>query len=130
MAIHCSSRHVLVAAGPGTGKTYTLVERLVALLKAGADPATLWAITFTNRAAEELRARLVARAGRDAEDLFAGTFHAFCLEWLRRERPQLLVVGPAERLRLLHTLFPNRRRKEQQALAKGIERALSRLGGQ
>lgn len=120
VAIHCSSRHVLVAAGPGTGKTYTLVERLVALLKGGADPATLWAITFTNRAAEELRSRLVARAGRDAEDLFIGTFHAFCLEWLRRERPELLVVGPAERLRLLSTLFPGRSRKEHQALATAI----------
>ncbi|MDO9079719.1 MAG: UvrD-helicase domain-containing protein [Desulfuromonadales bacterium] len=120
VAIHCSSRHVLVAAGPGTGKTYTLVERLVALLKAGVDPATLWAITFTNRAADELRQRLVSRAGRDAEDLFVGTFHVFCLEWLRREKPQLLVVGPAERLRLLHSLFPERSSKERQALVKAI----------
>ena len=125
VAIHCSSRHVLVAAGPGTGKTYTLVERLVALLKAGADPTTLWAITFTNRAADDLRARLVARAGRDAEDLFVGTFHAFCLEWLRREKSQLLVVGPAERLRLLQTLFPARRRQEHQALATAISEHFS-----
>lgn len=125
VAIHCSSRHVLVAAGPGTGKTFTLVERLAALLKAGADPATLWAITFTNRAAEELRQRLVARAGRDAEDLFAGTFHAFCLEWLRRERPQLVVVGPDERLRLLQTLFPGRSRKEHKALAAAISEHFS-----
>lgn len=120
VAIHCRSRHVLVAAGPGTGKTYTLVERLAALLQAGADPATIFAITFTNRAAEELRQRLVARAGRDAEDLFAGTFHAFCLEWLRRERPELLVVGPAERLRLLQTLFPERSRKELKGLATAV----------
>ena len=125
VAIHCSSRHVLIAAGPGTGKTYTLVERLAALLKAGADPATLWAITFTNRAAEELRQRLVGRAGRDAEDLFVGTFHAFCLEWLRREEPQLLVVGPAERLRLLQMLFPERRRQEHQALATAISEHFS-----
>jgi len=121
VAIHCSSRHVLVAAGPGTGKTFTLVERLAGLLKAGADPTTLWAITFTNRAAMELRSRLVARAGRDAEDLFVGTFHAFCLEWLRREEPELIVVGPAERSRLLHALFPERSSKERQALTTVID---------
>lgn len=120
VAIHCRSRHVLVAAGPGTGKTYTLVERIATLLRGGADPAALWAITFTNRAAEELRQRLVARAGRDAEDLFAGTFHAFCLEWLRREKPQLLVVGPDERLRLLWTLFPGRSQRELKNLVASI----------
>lgn len=120
VAVHCSSRHVLVAAGPGTGKTFTLIERLAGLLKAGADPATLWTITLTNRAADELRQQLIAQAGRDAEDLFVGTFHAFCLEWLRRDQPQLLIVGPAQRGRLLHTLFPAHSRQERQVLGTVI----------
>lgn len=104
VAIHCSRRHVLVAAGPGTGKTLTLVERLATLLREGVDPATIWAITFTNRAAAEMRERLLVKAGIDAEDVFVGTFHAFCLHWLRRDQPQLAVVGPEERERLLRRL--------------------------
>ena len=59
-AVASGSRHLLVTAGPGTGKTFTLTQRLAALLKAGRDPARMAAITFTVKAADEMRQRLVA----------------------------------------------------------------------
>lgn len=98
---------ILVAAGPGTGKTFTLVSRLAALIGGGsATPERVVAITFTNKAAEEVRERLKAAAGAAAERVFVGTFHGFCLTWLRQEEPDLAVVGEEGRDRILRRLFP------------------------
>ena len=105
-AIGSASRHTLVVAGPGTGKTYTLTARAATLLEAGNDPTRMVAITFTAKAADEVRERLQKRAGSSGEAVFVGTFHRFCLEWLRREAPGLAVVGPESRERLFRRLFP------------------------
>jgi len=105
-AIQASGQRILVAAGPGTGKTFTLISRLARLLQQGADPARIVAITFTARAAEELRQRLSKRCGVGADGVFVGTFHRFCLDQLRQANPALAVIGPDERERLLRRLFP------------------------
>ncbi|MHB8772290.1 MAG: UvrD-helicase domain-containing protein [Syntrophales bacterium] len=105
-AIASHSRHTLVTAGPGTGKTFTLAARLAGLVAAGLDPARLAAITFTVKAAEEVRERIVIAAGPAGERVFVGTFHQFCLDWLRRSAPGLTVVGPESRERLLRRLYP------------------------
>lgn len=105
-AIQAGGRRILVAAGPGTGKTFTLISRLARLLEQGADPGRIVAITFTTRAAEELQERLNRRCGSVADQVFVGTFHRFCLDRLRRGNPGLAVVGPDERERLLRRLFP------------------------
>jgi uncharacterized protein (TIGR00375 family) len=105
-AIEATGQRILVAAGPGTGKTFTLVSRLERLLDQGADPAGLVAITFTTRTAEELQERLKKLCGTAADSLFVGTFHRFCLEQLRQDNPDLTVIGPEGRSRLLKRLFP------------------------
>lgn len=112
-AIQAGGRRILVAAGPGTGKTFTLVSRLLREIEHGADPAAMVVITFTNRAADELRERLHARCGEQAEQLFVGTFHRFCLERLRLLQPDLTVVGVEERERLLRRLFPRQSAAER-----------------
>jgi uncharacterized protein (TIGR00375 family) len=116
-AIASGSRHILVTAGPGTGKTYTLTQRAAALLAAGQDPARMVAITFTVKAADEVRERLLKSAGPAGERVFVGTFHQFCLDWLRRAAPALAVVGPDSRERLLKRLFPGLRAAERNRLA-------------
>jgi superfamily I DNA/RNA helicase len=108
VAIPSGSRHILVTAGPGTGKTYTLTQRLAALLAAGHDPERMAAITFTVKAADEVRERLLKSAGPAGERVFVGTFHQFCLDWLRRAAPSLAVVGPESRERLVLTASENR----------------------
>ncbi len=117
-AIASESRHVLVTAGPGTGKTFTLIERLSTLLAAGQDPARMAAITFTVKAADELRERLLKSVGPLGEGLFVGTFHQFCLDWLRRSAPNLAVVGPESRVRLLKRLFPEATAEKRDGLTE------------
>lgn len=119
-AIEAHGNRILVAAGPGTGKTYTLVSRLRTLLEQGADPRSIVAITFTNRTANELRERLHAHCGAAAEQLFIGTFHSFCLMHLRRDNPALSVVGPESRHRLIKRLFSTLGSAGRSAIAAAI----------
>jgi len=76
-------------AGPGTGKTRTLVKRIVSLLDEGIDPASILALTFSNRAAGELAERVTAAAPEKAAGIWIGTFHAFGLDLVRRYYDQL-----------------------------------------
>ena len=71
---------VLIDAGPGTGKTKTLVRRVSHLLDQGVAPASILALTFSNKAADEMRERISALSPDAAIEMWAGTFHAFGLE--------------------------------------------------
>ncbi|MCC6740820.1 MAG: UvrD-helicase domain-containing protein [Planctomycetia bacterium] len=76
---------VLVLAGAGTGKTKVLTTRLALLLSKGHKPASLLAVTFTNKAAREMRARAIKLAGTAAKDVWLSTFHSLCARILRKE---------------------------------------------
>ncbi len=77
---------VLVLAGAGTGKTRVIIERLAWLVdERGIDPRSMLAVTFTNRAAREMRERAAARLNMDRFGAWIGTFHSFGLTVLRRE---------------------------------------------
>src|SRR5919108_975229 len=70
---------LLIAAGPGSGKTRVIVHRVAFLLQeAGRRPEDILAVTFTRKAAGELRMRLALLLGEDAQWITAGTFHALC----------------------------------------------------
>ena len=76
---------LLVLAGAGTGKTRVLTTRFAHILLTGrAAPGQVLAVTFTNKAAREMRDRVGAILGRPAEGLWLGTFHALCARMLRR----------------------------------------------
>lgn len=79
----------LLQAGPGTGKTRTLVKRVKSLIEEGRDPASFLVLTFSNRAAGELFERLSAAAPTEASKIWIGTFHAFGLELVRRYHDRL-----------------------------------------
>lgn len=78
----------LLQAGPGTGKTSTLVARVLSLLAEGVDPSAILVLTYSNRAAGELSGRLTA-AVPEAAELWIGTFHAFGLDLIRRHYDKL-----------------------------------------
>jgi superfamily I DNA/RNA helicase len=82
-AVLATNRHALVVAGPGTGKTLTIVRRIAYLIQQGTSPAHILAVTFTNRAAREMRERIVALIRDPAAGMFIGTFHLLGLKIMR-----------------------------------------------
>ncbi|MFJ9247949.1 ATP-dependent helicase [Streptomyces sp. NPDC101776] len=88
---------LLVLAGPGTGKTTTLVESVAARIARGGDPARILVLTFSRKAAVELRDRMALRIGA-ARAPRATTFHSFCYALVRAHQDTDLFVEP---LRLL-----------------------------
>jgi DNA polymerase III epsilon subunit family exonuclease len=82
-AIIAADGPVLVLAGPGAGKTFCLIQRVRHLIEQGAAPTRICAVTFTNKAAEEIALRLGNTMGAAARDVTRGTLHALCLGFLR-----------------------------------------------
>lgn len=100
----------LVVAGPGTGKTATLLMRIEHLLANGAKPADLLVLTFSNRAARELVDRLVAAGVPNAHEMWVGTFHAFGLEFLRKNHERFGLrprFGVADKMAQIAILEPH-----------------------
>src|SRR3954466_12472185 len=73
---------LLILAGPGSGKTRVITHRLAYLMEQGVSPRQLVALTFTNKAADEMKARLARLAPN--QPVWMGTFHRFCARLLRQ----------------------------------------------
>jgi len=91
-AIRYSKGPSLVIAGPGSGKTRVLTQRIAYLVQQGTPPFRIMAVTFTNKAAREMRERVEKLLGGELGGLTIGTFHAICARFLRREADRLDVT--------------------------------------
>lgn len=89
-AINWHGGHALVLAGAGTGKTFTIIERTRGLIEDGVDPTRIALLTFTRRAAQEMRTRV----GTKYRGLFAGTFHSWSIMLMHARRD--LPIRPDE----------------------------------
>lgn len=100
-AIDAGPNPVLVLAGPGTGKTQTLMGRVARILDQGERPRRVLALTFTRRAAQELRERLKATRGENDELPQAGTLHSLCFDYWKHAYSETPVVLSEEAARKL-----------------------------
>ena len=76
---------LLVLAGAGSGKTKVLTTRIAYLIEKGISPYNILAITFTNKAAREMKNRVEAKLGTISDSIFIGTFHSFGLRIIREK---------------------------------------------
>ena len=131
---------LLIIAGPGSGKTRVITHRIAYLVRVvGITPYRIAAVTFTNKAAREMRQRLVPLLGQAAEQLTASTFHAFCANVLRREGEQtgldrdFVIYDDADQMalvkRALTELELDPKRFPPRSVLSGISSAKSELLG-
>ena len=114
---------LLIVAGPGTGKTLTIVRRIAWLINQGVNPESILAVTFTNRAAREMQERAETLLGNDASKTFIGTLHLLGLKIIREaSSADFTVYSREEQIELVKTLSNKR-----DARARDIVEKISRI---
>ena len=89
LAVQDTDGAILVIAGAGSGKTRVLTARICALVEAGVSPYNILAITFTNKAANEMKERIERELGCEAGGVWTSTFHSMCARMLRMDAERL-----------------------------------------
>jgi len=129
---------LLILAGPGSGKTRVIAHRIAYLVdEAGVAPWRIVSVTFTNKAAREMRLRVVAHLGAAAQDLVLGTFHSICARLLRTEGPRIglerafNIYDDSDQMalmkRITESLGIDSKRFKDRAILSSISRAKSEL---
>ncbi len=136
-AVTADGGALLVVAGAGSGKTRVLTHRIAHLIARGVSPFEILAITFTNKAADEMKARVAALVGPVAQRMWVCTFHAACVRILRRHGGALgypssfTIYDQADAVRLtgyvLHDLDIDPKRMTPRAVHSAISTAKNEL---
>lgn len=125
-AITFEGKHLLIVAGPGTGKTHTLTYRIAQVVQELPYDQKALAITFTNKAAGEMLERLKRRLADDIHLVDVGTFHSFCLQLLRQFIHHTLlpedfeVATPEQVQDLAKHAWPDKKPRERRALLEKV----------
>ncbi|MCK4221438.1 MAG: UvrD-helicase domain-containing protein, partial [Dehalococcoidia bacterium] len=123
---------VLIIAGPGSGKTRVITHRVAYLIKVcGVSPRRIMAVTFTNKAAREMKDRLEQLLGPVGEDLTLGTFHAICSRILRREgqaegiSPRFVIYDDEDQLTVIRQTLQELDLDPKQFAPRALQSAIS-----
>lgn len=106
-AVETLSGPLMILAGAGTGKTRVITVRIANLLHHRIDPAAIVAVTFTNKAAKEMRERLTHLVGGRSKSVFMGTFHRYCIKILRKFheaaglKPDFVIISAQDQVDLV-----------------------------
>ena len=110
-AVEQTQGPMMVIAGAGSGKTRVLTYRIAQLLKEGVDPFNVLSLTFTNKAAGEMKSRVEKIVGSKASRVNIGTFHSICARILRYEidllgfNPNFAIYDAADQLNLIKSII-------------------------
>ncbi len=131
---------VLVLAGAGSGKTKTLVYRIAHLLRSGVYPSQILAVTFTNKAAKEMRERIeqlvsTLSGGQNTDFTlpFLGTFHSICVRILRRDGQHIgipsnfVIYDDGDRMQLIKQILKNSLKVQDSKQARPILSLISKM---
>lgn len=128
---------LLIMAGAGSGKTRVLTHRIANLLEHGAAPYSILAITFTNKAAAEMRERVENMIGSYAREIWLSTFHSFCARFLRREieatgmyKSNFVIYDSADSLTVVKKAVKELNLDEKQYNPGGLRNAISNAKNQ
>ena len=133
-AVEHAGSPLLIVAGAGSGKTRVLTHRIAYLLGTGrAHPGEILAITFTNKAAAEMRERVVELVGPSARTMSLSTFHSFCVRVLRREataiglKSTFSIYDSADSLRVITAVAKQHELDPKRFAPKALQHAISSL---
>ena len=136
-AVAATEGPVVVVAGAGSGKTRVLTYRIAHLIRdLRVAPDSILAITFTNKAADEMRERVGALVGGMVRSMWVSTFHSACVRILRREAPRLgyrsafTIYDDADSLRLLRMVIKDLDLETKRFPEKAMKAAISRAKGE
>ncbi|MDO8494407.1 MAG: UvrD-helicase domain-containing protein, partial [Deltaproteobacteria bacterium] len=131
-AVQHAQGPLLILAGAGTGKTRVIVNRIAHLVQNGVPPARILAVTFTNKAAGEMKKRVETLVGNGGRDLWVGTFHSTSLRILRRFAleaglaPNFVVYDTADQLSCLKQVIKELNLDEKRFPPKSFINKISR----
>ncbi len=134
-AIEHPNAHLLISAGPGTGKTHTLTHRIAFIAARNNAIKNILAITFTQKAAAEMKSRLKTLLGDQAEQITIGTFHAFCHQVLLKYQSQTAlpkdfsIATPSQIEEITGQLWPQWGRRQRAEHCHKIAKSKSGIGG-
>ena len=130
-AVEHAGGPVIVFAGAGSGKTRVITTRIARLLREGVPPTRILAVTFTNKAAREMRERVEKQAGAKAGGMWIGTFHSICAKMLRIDGraigldPNFVVYDDTDQIGLIREIFKNRRLEDRSIQPRAILNEIS-----
>jgi len=132
-AVTTTNGPLLILAGPGSGKTRVLTHRLAYLIKNGVLPQNILAVTFTNKAADEMKTRVMKLVEKTKASPFIGTFHSFCLRIMRIEIEKLgykknfVIYDDDDQLSIVKKVIQNLQINKDQFPPKKITTTISAL---